>query len=301
LQALVGSPDGQQMIRVSGSGDDAERLGLQLARQAIAQGAGNILASLETTGSVQALAGKRIVVTRAQAQAAEFSRKLADLGAISVEIPMIRIAPMPDTAPLDDALQNLERYDWLILTSVNGVEIVWQRATEVLGHAPACSAIKVATVGPATARALIERGVQPAFTPDEFVGQAVAAGMGHLSGQRILLPRAEIASPLLPDMLRAQGAEVDAIAAYCTLPAEVHASARSHLDQGVDVLTFSSASAVRNWVASFGDNSRPRNCLIACIGPVTARAAQELDLAADIVPSEYTLDGMLQALIAHFR
>lgn len=300
LQALVGSPDGRQMIRVSGSGDDAWGLGRQLAQQAIAQGAGDILAQLEMAESNQALAGKRIVVTRARAQAAAFSRKLANLGAIAIEIPMIRIVPMPDTRPLDEALQNLNRYDWLILTSVNGVEITWQRATAVLGEMPDLGDLKVATVGPATARALLERGIQPAFTPEEFVGEAVAAGMGSLSGQRILLPRAEIASPVLPDMLRAQGAEVDAIAAYRTLPAEVDANAKNQLDQGVDVLTFSSASAVGNWVAALGKESRPRNCLVACIGPVTARAAQELDLAPDIIPSEYTLDGMLRALAAHF-
>lgn len=301
LQALVGSPDGRQMIRVSGSSDDARALGRQLARQAIAQGADDILASLATTGGSQVLAGKRIVVTRARAQAAAFSRNLADLGAIPIEIPMIRIAPLPDTRPLDEALQHLDRYDWLILTSVNGVEIVWQRATAVLGQAPDPGDIKVATVGPATARALLERGIQPAFTPDEFIGEAVAAGMGALTGQRILLPRADIASPVLPDMLRARGAEVDAIAAYRTLPADIDAAASHQLAEGVDVLTFSSASAVRNWVAVFGDDSRPRHCLVACIGPVTARAAQELGLAPDIIPSEYTLDGLLQALVAHFR
>jgi hydroxymethylbilane synthase len=310
LRALIAAPDGSRVYRVSGTGEDARALGQRLAQQAIESGGAGIVTLVSTGTPHASLKGKRIVVTRPLAQAAELSRKLTDLGACAVEIPMLRIAPMPDTGPMDQAIQSLREYDWVIFTSVNGVETFWDRMMTLIGTTqdkptvpggPSLlpDKVKIATVGPSTANALVERGAQPDFTPDEFIGEAVAAGLGELTGQRILLPRAEIGRETLPEMLRAQGADVVDLPVYRTLPAEIEARGAAELEQGVDVVTFTSSSAVRNWVNNVGAlHPEP---LIACIGPVTAQTARELGLSPAVIAVDYSMDGLLQALVTHFQ
>jgi hydroxymethylbilane synthase len=282
LDGLVAWPDGKQLFRVAGNQNDAWALGSQLATEVVRLGAGDILASLTSEETPQPLLGKRIVVTRTRAQAASFSRKLADLGAIPVEIPMIKIVPMPDATPIDEAIRALHRYDWIIFTSVNGVELFWQRLSAVLGPEASLEQIKVATVGPVTTRALLERGVQPSFTPDEFVGEA-----------------AQVAGRTLPRLLEAAGAIVRDLPVYRTVPAEIDAAGLAELKQGVDIITFTSGSTVRNWLAAFGDNGH--SPLIACIGPVTADTARQLGFPPDILAAEYTIDGLIEAIVAYFQ
>lgn len=295
LEALVAWPDGRKAFRVVGQGTEPWLLGGQLARKVIDAGGGEIIASLEAENGERPLAGKQIVVTRAAEQAAEFSRKLADLGAIPIEIPMIRIEPMADERPLKQAILRITSYDWLIFTSVNAVKIFWEAFAQTATTND--SLPKFATVGPATARALLERGIQPTFTPDEFVGEAVAGGMGDLTGQRILLPRAEIARQTLPEMLAAQGAQVDDVPIYRTLPAGLDEAGRETLAQGVDLITFTSGSTARHWATAVAQAGIEPNVAIACIGPIAAQAAQEAGMLVDIIAGEYSIDGLIAAIV----
>jgi uroporphyrinogen-III synthase len=254
------------------------------------------------------LSGRRVVVTRPEEQAEGLCSRLRALGAEPVEFPVIAIAPPETGGPLDQAIARLSSYDWLIFTSVNGVEYFWARleALEALAAGPAQFAAakvaaigpaKVAAIGPATATALRQRGVQVCLVPAEYRAEAILDEIGDVAGQTILLPRADIARPALADGLRGKGAQVDEVPAYRTVPAIPAAAAFDALRAGVDVITFTSSSTVHSFVAqtaglSYGD---PR---VACIGPVTATTARELGLRVDVVAKEYTIDGLLEALDA---
>src|SRR5258707_14089333 len=170
----------------------------------------------------QPLAGRRIVVTRARAQADELAGALTALGAEVIAAPVIRIEPLPDLAPLRAALADLSRYNWIVFTSRNTVDVVCDRLAGWGVATAALAARAVAAIGPATAAALSERGITPALVPPQFVaesGVAALAARGALRGARILLPRAEQARDALPDGLRALGAVVDVIPVYRTLAA----------------------------------------------------------------------------------
>ncbi len=242
------------------------------------------------------LAGKRIVITRPRAQAGALADKLAALGAEPILLPMIEIAPMDDYAPLDAALGRLGEYHWLIFTSANAVAVFWAR---LAGPLPATT--RLAAVGPATARALEKRGATAAVIPEEYVAESLAAELGTVAGQHILLPHAELAREVLADELRQRGATVDEIAVYRTLPAAPDPQGVADLRRGVDAITFTSASAARNFVRALGgepaDGRRPA---IACIGPITAAGAREAGLPVDVVAGEYTLDGLVTALGEYF-
>lgn len=248
------------------------------------------------------LLGKRILVTRAQAQAPKLCNRLAALGATPIMFPTIRIAPMDDSGPLDRAIGALDDYDWVIFTSVNGVAIFWERLAAAGRDAAAFANLQVAAIGPATAQALAARGVQPAFVPDEFVAERIAAGLGDVAGLAILLPRAKIARKALSELLAAQGARVDEIPVYQTLRGRPAANSLAEIENGVDVVTFTSASTVRNFVAMLNGSAKAQlqNTIVACIGPITAQTAQELDLQTDIVAADYTIEGLVTALVSYF-
>ena len=249
------------------------------------------------------LAGQRILVTRAEDQAGELSERLRVLGAEPIPCATIRTAPPADWSPLDTGIDQLSSYDWVIFTSANGARYFFERAAS-RGHATAAlHDLKVGAVGRATARALGRHGIRVDFVPDEYVAEALVAGIGDVAGQRILLPRADIARRALADGLAAKGALVDDVVAYRTLPADpadcgLLVGATTPL--AVDIATFTSASTVRNFVALLGERS-PREVLagaiIACIGPITAHAAEEAGLHVDILAPEHTLEGLLRAII----
>lgn len=247
------------------------------------------------------MTGRRVVVTRAQDQAEELCKRLRALGAEPVLFPVIAIAPPETGSPLDQAVARLADYDWIIFTSVNGVEHFWARLVEV-GGSPAGgggSALpfraKVAAIGPATAEALRQRGAPVHLVPAEYRAEAILDEIGDVTGQRILLPRADIARRALAEGLRAMGAQVDEVTAYRTVRGNPSPAAFDALRAGVDVVTFTSSSTVRNFVSltnglDYGDP------LIACIGPITTATARELGLHVDVVAEEYTIDGLLEAL-----
>lgn len=250
----------------------------------------------------RSLEGKRIVVTRARAQAAGLCAQLEALGALPIEFPTIRIAPMEDLHLLDQAITSLERYDWTIFTSVNGVTVFWERMHAAGRTAMAFSSVAVAAIGPATAGALRARGIEPTFVPEEYIAEGIAEGLGDVSGQAILLPRAQIARKALPDLLISKGAQVDEIAVYRTLPGRPTREALEQLTRGFDAITFTSPSTVRNFVQLMGCRASAivAGAVVACIGPVTARAAENRGLTVDVIAAEYTMDGLVAALIGVF-
>ena len=251
----------------------------------------------------QALQGLRIVVTRPRDQAAALLAGLRAHGADAIPFPTIAIEPAADMTQLDQALQAIERFDWVVFTSVNGVEIVHQRM-QALGVALASLAgSRVAAIGPATARALVAMGVNPELVPDEFVAEAVADGLGAVNKLRILLPRAAGARPVMPERLIQRGAEVQEIAIYRAVPANVDQQGLRQLQAGVDVLTFTSPSTFYNFLVLLNQQQLdpmqlPGDPQIVCIGPITAHAVQQFGMQPRWVAAVYTTDGLIQALIA---
>ncbi len=247
------------------------------------------------------LAGLRVVVTRPQVQSDALFKQLCLAGAIPILFPVITIAPPEAGGALDQAIRRLHEYNWIVFTSVNGVEQFRRRLVDVLGvsHAELRGvpgfAGKVAAIGPKTAEALQRYGIEVNVLPNKYRAEAILDVIGEVRGQRILLPRADIARAELAKELRARGAIVEEVAAYRTLPSVPPPAAFEQLRQGVDVITFTSSSTVRHFVAltqgmDYGDP------LIACIGPVTAETARQLGLRVDVVADEYTVDGLLRAL-----
>ena len=241
------------------------------------------------------LSGKRILVTRPRAQAADLGDKLLALGAQPILFPTIEIAPLDDYSSLDRAIASLKEYHWIIFTSANGVAAFWNRLNDRLPPQ-----IKVAAIGPATARALQENGARAELIPDEYVAEAILEKIGDVKDQWILLPRADIAREALATELSNRGAIVHEIAVYRTLPTAPDSNGLAELQRGVDVITFTSSSTVRNFVALVGQDIILPNALIACIGPITAQSAREVGLRVNVMAKEYTIAGLVAALVDHF-
>ncbi len=247
------------------------------------------------------LEGKRVLITRPRAQSAAVIERLNQLGAVPVVFPPIEIAPLEDFSLLDQAIRALPSYHWVIFTSVNGVTAFWERL-EMLGRgSDSFSGVHVAAIGPATAQALRNRGIRPDFVPEEYVAEAIVPGLGDLHGKAILLPRAEIARKALTAELESRGAIADEIPVYRTLPARPDPQTLQELRNGVDFATFTSSSTVRNFMEFFGDSAceRLEGAAVACIGPITAETARASGLRVDIVASEYTIDGLVDALVRY--
>ncbi len=266
---------------------------------------------------MSALSGKRILVTRPRAQAADLCDKLAALGAEPILFPTIEIAPMDDYSALDQAMTTLDKYQWIIFTSVNGVAAFWHRLTVV--GASLMPALKIAAIGPATAQALAKHGVRAEFIPEEYVAERILDGVGNVAGQLILLPRAEIAREALAEELGRRGAVVHEIAVYRTLPAVPDPPGLTELQRGVDAVTFTSSSTVRNFALLLGGSAwyidaanyrrmghdgipmpSLNRAIIACIGPITAQTAREVGLPVDVMARAYTMDGLVTALVEYF-
>ncbi len=243
---------------------------------------------------------KRVLITRPRPQAEAFAAGLRQAGFEPVFFPVVEIAPLEDTTGLDRALQELESYDWLVFTSVNGVEAVWERLNR-LGVARVPESLRVAAIGPKTAGALRERGVIPAYVPAEYVAEAILPGLGDLHGKRVLLLRAEIARRALPEAIERAGGVADEVAVYRTLPAEGDPAGLVAVKAGVEVVTLTSPSIVRSFAvrlrqAGLDPLHLAGDPLIACIGPITARAAEEEGFTRIIVAEEYTTEGLIRAM-----
>jgi uroporphyrinogen-III synthase len=241
----------------------------------------------------KALEGKRIVVTRAREPAAELSDKLRALGAMSIEWPMIAFAPPDDGAPLDEAIQHIRQYAWVVFSSANGVRFFCER----LANSKALIQ-RIAAVGERTAEALRRNGLSVDVVPTEFTAAQLASALGEAVGQKILLLHPDIAPPDLAQSLRAHGAQVDEIVTYRTVPVQYEQPIT--LDD-VDAVTFASASAAQNFVAQLRGRSVPESVCIACIGPSTAAAARKVGLRVSVVAGTHTLDGLVESLVAYFQ
>jgi uroporphyrinogen-III synthase len=230
---------------------------------------------------------------------------LRALGAQIVEIPFIEIRKPRSFRPLDTALKNVRDYDWLILTSVNGVEAMWERIRKLrltkrhLGH------LQVAAIGPATKKALESRGMKVQVVPEQYIAESVVRRLRkQVKGRRVLLVRAKVARDVIPRDLRAAGARVDVVEAYETVIPQASRSrlraALANSRRAPDVITFTSSSTVRNFLDLLGhDHSAVlKDVRLASIGPVTSSTLEELGLRVDIEARRYTIPGLIQAIVS---
>ncbi|MBI5304590.1 MAG: uroporphyrinogen-III C-methyltransferase [Chloroflexi bacterium] len=269
---------------------------------------GNVVALREKLQWFEArpLFGKRILVTRAREQASEFSRMLRDLGAEPIEFPVIRIAPLDDYHPLDDALT--QHYDWVIFTSVNGVNAVWHRLAAIGRDARAFAGTKLCAIGPATAEQLASHGLRADFVPRDAsrIAEGIVADIGDVNGKRVLLPRADIARENLAHDLRARGAIVDEVVAYRTVTIDANDPSAQHIRDllaagEIDAITFTSSSTVRGFCSVIKSEIENRKLKIVCIGPITAQTARDLGLRVDVTAREYMLEGLTRALVSCWK
>jgi len=272
------------------------------------------------------LSGVRVLVGRARHQAGALSSELRRRGAEVIEIPFIEIRKPRSFKPLDAALQNLGTYDWLILTSVNGVEAMWDRMQKMReGHdfsraarttksagalAAAGPRPRIAAIGPATKKAIEQRGAQVAVVPREYVAESVVRRLkSKVKGKRVLLVRAKVARDVIPRELRKAGAHVDVVEAYETVVPKssrirLHASLKNP-NRHPHVVTFTSSSTVKNFVELLGATRKERRkelagIRMASIGPVTSATLRELGLPVDIAAKEFTIPGLVAAIVRSF-
>lgn len=249
------------------------------------------------------LFGKTILITRTRHQASELRAALEELGANVLEAPTIEIAPPADWEPIDYALRSMDEYDWLILTSVNGVAGLKQRLNALALDVRHLAKVKVAAIGDATAQALIQMGIRPDLVPTQFVAESLAAELiakHPLKGKRILMLRADIARPLLREKLIEAGANVEDLSVYETkpaasLPPEVWVA----LKKGeVDWVTFTSSSTAKNFVQLLEDQrdllSKPQ---IASIGPITTQTLRDLGFTPAIEAETFNIEGLIDAIL----
>ena len=266
-------------------------------------------AGASASAAARPLSGKRIVVSRAREQAAALSLPLRELGAEVLEIPFIEIRLPASFQRLDEALLHIQDYDWLILTSVNGVKALAERIRHLGLDALNFIHLKVAAIGPATEQALEEQQFKVDVVPDKYVAEAVVSRLrDQVKGQRILLVRAKVARDVIPEELRRAGAAVHVVEAYETVaPQASRTRLRSVLRDSArrpDVITFTSSSTVRNFVslldlhAEPGRDSDLQGVKLASLGPVTSHTLRELGLPVDIEAREYTVAGLVQAIVA---
>lgn len=252
--------------------------------------------------TVKPLSGLRILVTRPRDQVHILSDKLRALGALTFELPTIEIAPPQNYTQLDNAIHNIKSYDWIIFTSVHGVQFFIDRLASLNVKLAKDDHVKVAAVGPATAAALKHAGREPDYVPQQYLTEKIATGLGDLQDKRILLARADIASKRLSEILRDRGALVDEVIAYRTvIPSDLRREElESILKRGIDVITFTSPSTVRNLALLLGSEGLDgylKGCKVACIGPITHATAKELGIHVDIVARNHTIESLVEAIV----
>jgi uroporphyrinogen III methyltransferase/synthase len=258
------------------------------------------------------LFGKRILVTRSRARAGQLIELLESLGAEPILAPMIRAVPPQDFTALDDACNAVERLDWIVFASANAVDAFIGRLLLSPLDLRALKGVKLCSVGPATQERLAKYGLKVDLTPSEYRAEAVAEALsqsGNVAGLKILVPRSDIGRDVIADELRRQGADVTEATAYRTVAVDLEREGGPDvygmlLDQHIDVVTFASASAVRNLVQVLGADPAPdllKTTIVASIGPVTAEAAAQLNIQTTILPSEYTIPALVDAIVEHFR
>jgi uroporphyrinogen-III synthase len=256
----------------------------------------------------KALAGLRVLVGRARHQASALSAGLQALGAEVLEIPFIEIRPPRSYEPLDAALEQISEYEWLILTSVNGVEALAARMKRSKIEPRELEHLRIATIGPSTRSATENLGLKVSVVPPKYVAESVVESLrGKVVGQRVLLVRAAVARDVIPRELRKMGGIVDVVEAYETM---VPASSRKKLQSVMEdpkcrpqVVTFTSSSTVRNFIELLGGRGHPPHTMLdgirfASIGPITSATLREFGLPVQVEAEEYTIPGLIRAILA---
>jgi uroporphyrinogen III methyltransferase / synthase len=243
------------------------------------------------------LFGRRVVVTRARAQASGLAATLAALGAEVVELPAIRIQPRLSSPEVRDAVGAIHSYALICLTSPNGVRLLFEALDAAGLDARALGSATVAAIGPGTAAALAEHGIRADFVPERSIAEALAESLAtvDVAGRPVLIARAAEARDVLPEALRARGAKVDVVALYETVAEEPQPEALGAAREA-DYVTFTSSSTVRNFLAAIGDGL-PRDARIVSIGPVTSDEARAAGLEVDVEASRHDPDGLVEALL----
>ena len=258
------------------------------------------VAELVTAGPLR---GKRIVVTRAHTQAEGLSSLLRGYGAEVVEAPVIEVRPPDSFEALDQALNNILQYDWLILTSVNGVEALFSRLVPLRLSVDSLQHLKIAAIGPATEERIQDHGLVVDLVPPRYVAEEVVRMLRkQVKGERVLLVRAKVARDVIPEELRRAGAQVDVADAYQTVIPE---GAKERLLEvfahgAPDAITFTSSSTVKNFLSVVLGTEIPAKLAktkFASIGPVTSETLREYALPVHVEADEFTMDGLAQALV----
>jgi uroporphyrinogen III methyltransferase/synthase len=258
------------------------------------------------------LFGKRVLVTRPREQAAELVELLEAWGAEAIEAPLVRILPPQDYAPLDQACRQAGRFGWIVFASINAVDAFMARLAASPLDVRALHGVKLCAVGPGTAKHLQQHGLKVDLMPPEYHAEAVVQAMvasGSLTGVAVLLPRSDIGREVIADELRKAGAEVSEVVAYRTIVADPERDAEPDvykllLEKKIDVVTFTSPSAVRGFVKMVGAEPATdllRATVVASIGPVTAEAAAQLNIETTILPEQYTMPALAAAIANYFR
>jgi uroporphyrinogen III methyltransferase / synthase len=258
--------------------------------------------------STRPLSGKRIVVTRARAQASIFVRRIEALGGEVIEFPTIEIQGPESYTPLDDAIAKIHTYDWLIFTSVNGVEQFLSRLQMLNKSIADLTGVEVGAIGPETAKRVAIAGVRNCLVPQQYQAEGILEVLEPetMRGKRVLIPRAAQARDILPETLRQWGAKVDVVEAYRTSVPKTDSSGLKSLLQarGVDMVTFTSSSTVINFVGLLQGQSLGElldGIGVACIGPITKKTVEELGGRADVVSEEFTIPGLVDAIVDYFE
>lgn len=258
------------------------------------------------------LFGKRILVTRAKAQATTFLDLLKGYGAEAISYPTLRIVPPSDWTKIDTAIEQIEQYDTIIFTSVNGVSYFRKRLKILKQDLRILNGIALCAIGPRTAQAIIDWGLHVDLVPETFTAEGVLEVLGieergkdGFAGRRFLLPRAEEAREILPEEIRRLGGRVDVCPVYKAIRPDCgSAQMTAVLKRGpIDMLTFASSSTLKNFIAMVGRDemdSRFKDSAIACIGPITARTAEEFGLRVDVMPKDYTFSAMTTAIVDYY-
>src|SRR5258708_26529458 len=253
--------------------------------------------------SPRPLAGIRVLVGRPRHQAGALAGELRERGAEVIEIPFIEIRKPKSFKSLDAALKNLNTYDWLILTSVNGVDAMWERMKKLRLAKPDPGHSRAAAIGPSTKKAIEQRGMKVEIVPKEYVAESVVRSLRRrVKGKRLLLVRAKVARDVIPNELGKAGAQLEVVEVYETVAPQ---SSRNRLRKSLTnprqrphIITFTSSSTVRNFVGLLG--SHPANLdgiRFASIGPVTSSTLRELGLGVEIRAKQFTIPGLVKAIV----
>ncbi len=254
------------------------------------------------------LFGKRVVVTRSRDQASIFAEKLIDLGATTIEFPTIDVVPPSSWDELDSAIGLLETFDWLILTSANAVRFFMERLRSLGKDIRLLKGVNICVVGPKTAESLEQYGLKADLIPAEFKAEGVLAALGgvRVKGQKFLIPRAKVAREVIPDRLREMGADVMIATAYENVRPALDTDRMKNLflENKITAVTFTSSSTVHNFIEILGQKEYKtflEGVDVACIGPVTAKTAEEYGMKVSIMPKEYTIPALVDAIVEHYR